>query len=545
MHFSTDVGEEQVFLSGSKSGGISALRLKSKSSPGVAMIERMMTPAPPEDHQPRSEAELPKPPEVGDRLGPYELVELLAVGGMATIFRARHTTLGREDAVKILLPEYCDKPGVVHRFFKEAHAVNLIDHPNIIAITDFVEGTDQPPYMVMELLEGRTLLRYIRDHAPLAPGTVITIASQVCDAMETVHGHGIVHRDLKPDNIFIREEPSGALKVKLLDFGIAKFLADEDRYLKTLSGSAVGTPEYMAPEQIIGEDVDQRIDLYAMGVILYELITGRQPFTATVVGELVTAHLSEIPKPPSAWLTGPEAAAVPAVLDEAVLRCLIKSPAQRIQTMRELRELLESTPVEDAPRAAVDIKPLDYRVKTARPWLALGSGLAALVALAGLSLYLWTGRSSDGETSSDPGMRAAATRTDTSAPRKPARDARAVRLTSKPSGALLFRNSDGQFLGRTPMFVQVRPGQPLTLRLRLDGYRESRMTVRYSSKSPIDVTLAALPTSDPGMQVASGMTPPGMKGMHPQHHPQMRPAMTPMAMDPMLDPGGTFDPFKK
>jgi len=480
---------------------------------------------------------------------------------MGTVFVGEHRVLKRRDALKVLLPEFCNEPNVVKRFFHEARAVNLIHHPNIIDIKDFVEGDDHPPYMVMEYLQGESLSHYIRHNAPIPPETVVAIVAQVCSALQAVHDQGIAHRDLKPDNVFLQKEADGTLKATLLDFGVAKFLGDQETFLKTLSGAAVGTPEYMAPEQIVGDTVDHRIDIYALGVILYEMLTSRQPFTATTVGELVTAHLTVAPIPPAERLAELGAEPIPPELNDTVLKCLAKEASDRVGSMEALRKMLrvgigETT----SPLPLPALEDLGRRPARRPRWGWIVGGLAVLV-LAGLgaafAFDLVGGRAkregagSNAEGTAGPGPTATMRLV-------PVRAERKVWVTSVPRGASLFRQTDGRYLGKTPTGVMLKQGERMAVRLRFPGYVESRAEVGFDAEGPLRVVLAAAPqplgtmatTSnghEPPGQMQAGMRPgmrPGMVRPNMRHvtPPDMRPEGT-MAMNGMRDLGGTLDPF--
>ncbi|MBL8912142.1 MAG: serine/threonine protein kinase, partial [Archangium sp.] len=207
----------------------------------------------------------------GTTLGSYELIALLGSGGMGEVYRAKHARLGREVAVKVLRPEYAAMPDVVQRFFQEAKVVNDINHPHIVQIVDFVESP-QAVFCVMELLRGRSLTRVVKEDGPLPLARIRVLLEQVCDALVAAHARGVVHRDIKPDNLFVTVDAQGVEQIKVLDFGIARRLTADDS-AKTRAGMVMGTPSYMAPEQAAGRPVDVRADVYAVGVVLYELLT--------------------------------------------------------------------------------------------------------------------------------------------------------------------------------------------------------------------------------------------------------------------------------
>jgi serine/threonine-protein kinase len=276
---------------------------------------------------------------IGRSIGNYKIVRAIGEGGMGTVYLAEHPMIGKRVAVKMLRPDLGTDPGLVSRFFQEARAVNEIRHPNIVDISDFGKTEDGIVYLVMELLEGRSLRDRLNAEGALPIDDVVTISRQVCDALAAAHRVGIVHRDLKPDNIFLLADPAqpGALRSKLFDFGVAKLLGEQEKQVghKTIAGAVVGTPFYMSPEQALCQDVGAAADIYAMGVVMFEMVTGRVPFEAEQLVLLLNAILKE-PAPPASQFR-PD---VPAFLDRLILRCLEKDPGARPQTMEEVVALL-------------------------------------------------------------------------------------------------------------------------------------------------------------------------------------------------------------
>ncbi|MDY0000818.1 MAG: protein kinase [Polyangia bacterium] len=292
-------------------------------------------------------------PKVGDTLGSFRLLKLLGEGGAGVVYQAEHSFLGRPVAIKILHPELYLRPAMVARFFQEALAVNRARHKNIIDITDVVATEGFPPFIVMELLEGEDLGDHIDRHAPLGLGFTVEVARQICDALSVVHRLGIVHRDLKPENIFLARQssdPQALLTVKLLDFGIAKFIDAEENRRRTWSGNILGTPAYMPMEQLHGLPVDQRADIYSLGVVLYEMLTRHLPFEIDGLEDLADGVLARQPAPPSVRV-GPQAPApIPQAVDAVVMRCLADNPAKRFQSVTDLAEaLLAASGLEGVP----------------------------------------------------------------------------------------------------------------------------------------------------------------------------------------------------
>ena len=275
---------------------------------------------------------------LGQTFGSFKILSLLGEGGMGRVYVAEHVLIGRRAAIKVLAAEIADKEDLVSRFFTEARAVNDIRHPNIVEITDF--GTfGHQPYIVMELLDGETLeQRLFRVHTlDLAAAT--RVVDQVAAAVGAGHDHGMVHRDLKPANIFLRNHPDYPDFVKVLDFGIAKLVApDRSVQHHTVVGALIGTPAYMSPEQCLGDThLDHHSDIYSLGVVLYEMVTGRLPFRGETAGRLIMSHVQEIPPPPQDLNPS-----IPGAFSAVIMRAMAKKPEQRFASMRELREALLS-----------------------------------------------------------------------------------------------------------------------------------------------------------------------------------------------------------
>src|ERR1051325_3020567 len=206
----------------------------------------------------------------------YRLEAKLGEGGMGAVYRATRLMIGDEVAVKILHSEQHD-PKASERFRREAQAAARLKHPNAVNIYDFGVTDDGLQYLVMEFLEGESLRKIIKQQGPLPCSTAAEILSQVCAGLDEAHRHHIIHRDIKPDNIIINVTVTG-IRVKVLDFGIAK-IYDHTASSLTQTGNVLGTPHYMSPEQCIGEELDSRADVYSLGVVLYEMLTGRVPFS--------------------------------------------------------------------------------------------------------------------------------------------------------------------------------------------------------------------------------------------------------------------------
>jgi serine/threonine protein kinase len=282
------------------------------------------------------------PPET---VGPYKLVQELGRGGMGTVWLAQHTLIGHNVVIKFLNEEHARRPEISQRFLTEARASNAIDSPDVVKVHDFGYTPDGIPYIVMEHLRGRPLDRYLEAMGVVPEATVRAIGVRLARALAAAHAKRIVHRDLKPPNIFLVVDPDDATRarVKILDFGIAKLMDGGDLRadVATRTGAVMGTPAYMSPEQCTGEAVDHRTDVYALGIVLYELLVATLPFKDSNFGKLITKHVTA-PPPPLRQMDP----RISEDLERTVLRCLAKLPDDRFQTMTDLGQALAG------PRAA-------------------------------------------------------------------------------------------------------------------------------------------------------------------------------------------------
>jgi serine/threonine-protein kinase len=259
----------------------------------------------------------------------YRIVRLVGEGGMGKVYEAHHLRLGgKRVAVKVLHPELATKADIVARFQREAESASAIDHPNVVEVFDVHRMADGTPYLVGEFLEGEELGKQVERAGRLSPPAAVAIGRQVCKALGAAHARGVVHRDMKPENVFLVQR-GGETVAKVLDFGISKAEQRETHLTKT--GLIMGTPSYMAPEQARGEKVDLRADIYAVGALLYNLVTGRAPFVAQDAGTTLTLVLTQEPDRPRAVVPD-----VPEGLEIVIQRAMAKDPRDRFQTMAEL-----------------------------------------------------------------------------------------------------------------------------------------------------------------------------------------------------------------
>ena len=280
---------------------------------------------------------------IGERVNNYEVRSLLGEGGMGAVYLAEHPFMGRKAAIKVLRRELAQDRGLVERFMNEARAANAIHHPNIIDIIDVGLLPSGIPYLMMEFLDGESLAKRIERQRRLPVADAVAVATQTASALQAAHDKGIVHRDLKPDNLYLVPDDGHAFgaKVKVLDFGIAKLRGElSGTGAKTQSGSVMGTPPYMSPEQCRGitEEIDHRTDVYALGIILYEMLVGAPPFMSAGWGEVVLMHVTKPVPPPRA-----ENADVPAELEAVILKALAKLSEDRWASMDELDAALRKS----------------------------------------------------------------------------------------------------------------------------------------------------------------------------------------------------------
>jgi len=324
--------------------------------------------------------------------GRFEVRDPLGRGGMGTVYRAIQLSVDREVAIKVVHPKLADDRQAAKRFLREARLASRLNQPSVVQVIDFGQTDDGVLYLVMELLRGRTLAKeQAGQRLPLK--RVLAIGAQLCDALEAAHVQGIVHRDLKPGNIVVLADPPGRDLLKVLDFGLAKSLIADTSSQVTNTDAILGTPLYMSPEQVQGKGSEPRSDLYALGCILYELLTGAPPFVDPSVNLILARHLSEPPPPLPAG--------VPPRLRALVSQLLAKDPAERPATAADARTVLQwvidggaaAWPEPDVSDTVPDV-PAEFAQTVAQPlpavtaapppararrwWLPIAIGAAAL-----------------------------------------------------------------------------------------------------------------------------------------------------------------------
>ena len=278
------------------------------------------------DHAPWASRSVALDLPEGMMIGEYRIEKKLGEGGFGTVYRAVHPVIRKGVAIKVLNPRLASSRDVVSRFVAEARAVNQIRHRNIVDIFSFGVLEDGRHYFVMDLLEGMTLRDYLRKNGRMDVREAIAVLRPLARALDAAHSAGVAHRDLKPDNVFLVLEPDGHVFPKLIDFGLAKLIDrdENDGDHRTRSGAPIGTPKYMSPEQCRGEAVDHRTDLYSLGVVVHELLTGTRPFEAGGMLEMFVQHTTAAPPPMSTVCSD-----LPPLLDGPVLHMLAKRPEDR------------------------------------------------------------------------------------------------------------------------------------------------------------------------------------------------------------------------
>ncbi|HEY2903753.1 MAG TPA: serine/threonine-protein kinase [Polyangia bacterium] len=465
-------------------------------------------PADPADLQERLARErLAAEPKPGNRIGAYRLLRLLGQGTTGRVFEVEHQRIGRRAAMKTLAAEAAVRKEAVKRLFAEAMAVNRINHPHIVEITDVVEGgvhlvvdagresiaPQKVNALVMELLEGESLAKAMAHDGPLPAERFLPILAQVCEALAAAHAVGFVHRDLKPDNIFLIERDGQADFVKLLDFGLAKVVkVDPNKSspsLQTLDGTFLGTPAYASPEQASGKRIGHETDIYSVGVVLYELISGHLPFQGSSIADFILQHLNAPPPPLPQDIVS---TSLGRTLDAVVHRCLAKNSAERFQAA-QLAEIFWSLSRGQSVRFTIreDYRSPTYitpsprkRLGTQIAW-GLGVGLTAALISAGVVSQLRGHRprpsaaTASSELAPPPAGQAAAA---------PAQVT--VSFDSDPAGAEVRVVGNDTVLGVTPFVHRfVKQDHPIEIELRAAGYETGHLTLSLSVSRTVSATL--------------------------------------------------------
>jgi serine/threonine protein kinase len=456
---------------------------------------------------------------INTTVGNYKVTKLLGEGGMGMVYLGEHPVIGRKVAIKVLHAALAADKDIVARFFTEARAIHMIGHPNIVEILDFGATPDGQPYFIMEYLTGEALSERVARGA-MPPDEVAAIADQMCRALSAAHGKGIVHRDLKPHNVQILER-EGALLVKILDFGVAKILAapDGSQSVKTRTGSLMGTPLYMSPEQCKGAGLlDHRTDIYSLGVMFFEMLAGRPPFMAEGIGELFAMHMLE-PAPPLLEF----APQTPPSMAAAVMKSLSKELDDRFPSMEEFRKgFLGEVAVAPTVARPTSLKKSSAGGTRSMPGAQTMSPQAQSTTLSSASSEidddLAPPKRKTGLIVGVVGALAAAvvvaivampkkTATPTATPAAtPAPVAVAppappksvtIRFEATPAGVHVFRKADGTDLGTAPVELQLpHDGPAVAYVLRKEGYKELDVSTDLDNDHTLHVALEKLPEAE-------------------------------------------------
>ena len=407
---------------------------------------------------------------VNQTVGEYRVVDFLGAGGMGEVYRAEHSKIGRIAAVKVLT-QATNSSGFVERFFNEARIQASLQHPNIATLYDFLEVGGQP-CIIMEYIDGQTLSERIQAYGSLPLSETVFIFQAVVEAIGYIHQHGIMHRDIKSNNIKI----SSSGQVKLLDFGIAKGQTSPGL---TEVGSIIGTLLYLSPEHLKGGTSDARGDIWALGVLLYEMVTGRMPFESETLGDLCEKIDRVAYTPPVQLDSG-----VPREVTNIIARCLKKNPAERYQTPQDLlRDVRQLSSLVSSPGLSGEVSQTSYSnvpstSTGSKNLLLLAGGGAAfvvllLVVIGGLMMM---NSSSESGANSNAAAKGLSSNRNTS-PAGVASGANAsggaeksIELSVMEGRADVYR--DGQLLGTTPHKLNARIGERIMLTLKRDGYKD-------------------------------------------------------------------------
>jgi eukaryotic-like serine/threonine-protein kinase len=448
--------------------------------------------------------------------GRYSVEQVLGEGGMGVVYRCRHKIIGKKVAMKVLRADLARDQEVTERFLNEAKAASAIGNAHIIDISDFGQLPDGSTYFVMEYLDGIPLSHVVEGGKPVPVPRILDISRQLAEGLAAAHRANIVHRDLKPDNIFLVERGASKDFVKILDFGIAKVSTAEGKI--TRAGQVFGTPHYMSPEQAAGAPVDYRGDIYSLGVILYELASGKVPFDADNFMGILTQHMYKAPVPIRALVPQPQE--VPPGLEAIVLKCLSKRPEQRYQSMDEVIgdiDKLQDGLIPDAvpemmQRSGGFNVPADYfkaggrmpapvpatpvGIPRARSRLPLYTLLAGVATAIGIVIAIFA-KSASSPASPEPAPTVAPAATPAPLQNEPlTKPVRTqVVLAVEPLDAHVFEGDKD--LGKSPVLLELELEATRTLEIRRDGFKSQTIMVD-ASEARRSIKLEELRAARPG-----------------------------------------------
>ncbi|HWE31475.1 MAG TPA: serine/threonine-protein kinase, partial [Polyangia bacterium] len=507
---------------------------------------------------PRDGAKLPPPvddrsadPMIGSTIdGRYIIESLLGEGGMGTVYAARHAIIDKRVAIKVLRKEAAADESSAQRFIIEAKAASKIGHQNIVDITDFGVLPAGNAYFVMEFLGGPTLGKLVHELKHIPPARAVAICIQVARGLLAAHGKSIIHRDLKPENIFVLERDGNADFVKIVDFGIAKDVKAGKRL--TAVGMVLGTPEYMSPEQATGQETDHRVDQYALGCILYEMLAGDVPFKGENAPKTLTKHVFDAVVPPTKLRPDLE---IPVLVEEIVLRMLEKKPADRYSDMRALigafEAVLGKIAAGEAPSRKTNVDGM--RQLTTPPWspslteeveelprnkrpiyVAIGVSVAALMVIAGVAVTRLNASAAPpvadvvmppATQPAEPGAQPSPpTTTATTTAAAPTAAATAnqieIQIATQPPDAEVYVGAE--LIGPSPVALKrARSSEAEMFTVRKSGFKDEKRTVILDHDQTLEIVLAA---RHDRVAVRTTRPPPGKSqparppSQQPQHH---------------------------
>ncbi len=435
-------------------------------------------------------------PLIGQSIGKYRIVKLLGQGGMGAVFEAQHETINQRVAIKVLHPKLTSDETSVQRFMHEARTTSLVHHPGLVKVHDFGQLADGSAYMMMEYLDGESLKSRLAKQGKLDSKTALRIVRQLAAALHAAHEKGVIHRDLKPDNVYLvpDSEAQTGERTKVLDFGIAKVVdPDAGELMKTSTGAIVGTPIYMSPEQCRGGiSVTDRTDVYSLGIMLYQMLSGSPPFSGTGAGDLIAQHIIEQPKP-----LHEVAPHVSTEIETLCHKMLAKKPEDRPSMKQILSELEQLGLGSTGTGAQVVIVQPPPQAPPKRSMLPL-IGAGALLLMVGLAIGALSLRSTKNSQPAQPLAHAATQLDPVGAAKLPQALPAMVHLSlrSEPPGAQILQVSDQALLGTTPWNVdRERTAEPLKVLLRLAGYAEQTVVIEQRENHDRTVNLVAMPSS--------------------------------------------------
>ncbi|HEY1960585.1 MAG TPA: serine/threonine-protein kinase [Polyangiaceae bacterium] len=460
----------------------------------------------------------------GDVVGEYRVEAKLGVGGFGTVYRAEHPVIGKKVAIKVLAREFSSKPEVAARFIDEARSANQIRHKGIIDIFAFGALPDGRHYFVMELLEGASLEDHLRASGPLRPEEALPILRGVARAVDAAHAAGIAHRDLKPDNVFLVRSEDG-VATKLLDFGVAKLMGNRSGQ-KTQTGTPIGTPHYMSPEQARGVNVGTKTDVYSFGVMAYQMLTGVLPFDGEAVMDILLKQVTEPPRAPSEMR--PE---LPVALDAPILHMLEKDAEKRPKTLGAAVDELAAawTSAGGAPEVSatsIDVRPasaaraVSQRTfvgatteiapspRKGRGWIFVAATAVVLAAAGGVA-WLEMHRPAKPILAEQHVVEAPSAMPIPSASAPPREEWVEIRVEATPANAEVWDGATE--LGSAPGPFRLHKSTGLKkLTLRAPGHASRDVDVDTSANAVVSVTLASAPTAAPTPTAAKTTKKPGL-----------------------------------